>query len=101
MNGKKNFMGGLEVNSVEVAGEFHPQLFADHTPYLLPLTFCHNYMNIWIMIMLHSYMLHCGTHPELFFIMAGNPEVSVGSVLIRLDGPTYVEENNEHLFEWG
>lgn len=43
MNGKKNFGGG--VNSVEVAAEFHPQLFPDH-PHInsLPLTFCHSSM---------------------------------------------------------
>lgn len=39
-------------------------------------------------------MLHSGTHPEMFFIMAGNPEVS-GCVLIRLAGPTNMKENNE------
>lgn len=39
MNGKKNFMGlGGGVTSVEVSAEFHPQLFADHILYLLPLT---------------------------------------------------------------
>ena len=50
--------------------------------------------------MLHSYveyMLHdvtCYVVPEIFFTMAGNPEASIGCVLIRLAGPTYVEENN-------
>lgn len=38
MNGKKNFMGGVGVTSVEVSAKFHPQVFADHTSYILPLT---------------------------------------------------------------
>lgn len=40
-------------------------------------------------------MLHSETHSEIVFIKAGNPEASIGCVLIRLAGPTYVKENSE------